>query len=72
MAKPRITEQQVREMLKRECSAAGGQSAWADLHNVSPQFVCDVLKGKRNVTKTIAAALELQRVVLFEAARSRS
>lgn len=65
--KPQITEAEVRAMLRRECDAAGGQSAWADLHNVTPQYVCDVLKGKRGVGKGIADALGLRRVSMFEA-----
>lgn len=62
----RYTEEQARGMLERQCKDAGGQSAWADLHNVSPQYVCDVLKGRRDVGAAISEALGLQRVIFYE------
>lgn len=72
MDKPRLTEEGVRTLLARECRDAGGQSAWADLHNVTAAYVCDVLQGRRNVGKAIAAALGLQRVTFYEQASPES
>lgn len=65
--KPRLTEKAVRDMLARECRAAGSQAAWADLHNLSPAYVSDVINGRRSAGDRVAAALDLRRVVLFEA-----
>jgi DNA-binding transcriptional regulator YdaS (Cro superfamily) len=65
----RIDEGTAREMLSRQCADVGGQQAWADLHNVTPQFVCDVIKGRRNVTNKIAYAMGLRRIILFERAK---
>lgn len=61
-----ITGEQLRGMLERECKAAGSQSAWADLHNVTPQYVCDVLKGKRAPGSAICEALGLERVLMYQ------
>lgn len=62
----RYTEQQAREMLHRQCRNAGGQRAWADLHNVSEAYVCDVLKGRRDMGQAISEALGLARVTYYE------
>lgn len=53
-------------MLKRQCMDAGGQKAWADMHHVSPQYVCDALQGRRDVGALISEALGLQRVIFYE------
>lgn len=68
VSKPRITGEQVRKLLERECRAAGGQQAWADLHNISAQYVGDVIRGRRDPGEAMSAALGLRRVVLYEAA----
>ena len=62
----RYTEEQVRGMLERQCKDAGGQKAWADLHNVTPQYVCDVLQGRRGVGVAIAEGLGLRRISYYE------
>jgi hypothetical protein len=66
MARPRYTEEQVRKMLERQCHDAGGQKAWADLHNITQQYVCDVLQERRMAGRTIASALGLRRIILYE------
>lgn len=55
--------------LRRECREAGGQSAWAKAHGVSPQYVCDVLNARREPGDMILAALGLRRVVRYAEAR---
>jgi hypothetical protein len=67
-AKPRVTVEQVRGMLRRECRAADSQRAWADLHNVSEAYVSDVLLGRRDPGEAICKALGLRRVEMYEAA----
>ena len=58
----------VRALLRQECSAAGSQQAWAAAHRVSAQYVCDVLKERREPADAILAALGLRRVVTYERA----
>jgi hypothetical protein len=62
----KYTDEQVRGMLERQCKDAGGQKAWADLHNISPGYVNDVLNARRDIGRTIAEALGLRRVCLYE------
>lgn len=61
-----VDEAAVRALLKEYCEIFGGQSAWAAKHGVSPQYVCDVLKGKRAVSASLADKLGLRRVIKFE------
>ncbi len=44
-------------ILSSACDGAGGQQAWAREHGFSPQYVCDVLKGRRDVSESMANAL---------------
>ena len=55
----------VSRMLREQCRAAGGQQAWAEAHGVSPQYVCDVLNGRREPGDKILSALGLVRVVRY-------
>lgn len=55
----------VRGYLATECKEAGGQKAWAERSGVSPQYVCDVLQGRREPGDSICAALGLRREVLY-------
>lgn len=41
------------------------QEQWAQQMGFSAQFICDVLAGRRNVTDSLAAAMDYERVVLF-------
>lgn len=61
-----MTTEQVRAALSRECEAAGGQKAWADAHNISQQYVCDVIGGSRQPGPTMRKALGLERVTLYK------
>lgn len=63
----KFTESEVVALLHDECDAAGGQKAWADLNGVTPQYVCDVLQGRRKPGDAICRALGLRRVELYEA-----
>jgi DNA-binding transcriptional regulator YdaS (Cro superfamily) len=60
-----MTEKQALERLQQSVKAAGGQKAWAARHGVSPQFVCDVLHGRRGLTDTICQALGLIRETVY-------
>lgn len=48
--------------LRAACEAAGSQRAWALAHGVSPQYVSDVLAGRRDGGESILAALGLRRI----------
>lgn len=53
------------QMLRTECAAAGGQKPWAAKHRVSPQYVSDVLLGRREAGRSILDALGLEKVVTY-------
>ena len=69
MSKIIMTSFDVCSLLRRRCREAGGQSAWANAHGVSPQYVCDVLKARREPGDMILAALGLRRIVRYVEAR---
>jgi DNA-binding transcriptional regulator YdaS (Cro superfamily) len=52
-------------ILRSACERAGGQRAWAEAHGLSPQYVCDVLKGRRDVSERMANELGFLREVRF-------
>lgn len=60
-----MTEAQALERLRQLVKKAGGQKAWAQRHGVSPQFVCDVLHGRRGITETICEAIGLIRETVY-------
>ena len=54
--------------LSEACKDAGGQSAWAALHGVSPTYVSSVLHARIEPGKAILKALGLVRVVVYREA----
>jgi hypothetical protein len=52
----------VRNLLERQCNIAGSQKNWARANSLSPQFICDVLKGRRDPSPRILDALGLELV----------
>jgi hypothetical protein len=56
-----LTASDVREMLRRECEKAGGQTAWGRLHDISVQQVNNVLRGGDSPGGSVARALKLRR-----------
>jgi DNA-binding transcriptional regulator YdaS (Cro superfamily) len=60
-----MTENQAMKRLRDAVATAGGQKAWAEKHGVSPQFVCDVLHGRRGLTDTICQAIGLIRETVY-------
>jgi len=60
-----MTEAEALERLHQSVKKAGGQKAWAQKHGVSPQFVCDVLHGRRGLTETICQAIGLIRETVY-------
>jgi len=51
--------------LRASVNASGGQSAWAEKHGISPQYVCDVLGGRRLPGNKITKALGLEKALLW-------
>ena len=62
----RMTTDDVRGLLLEMCEEAGTQQAWAKAHRISPQYVTDVLKERREPGGKMLAALGLRRVVAYE------
>lgn len=60
----------VNNVLADACVVAGSQQAWAHENGISPQFVCDVLQGRRAPTERLARALGYRRVVSFKRIRT--
>jgi len=48
-----------------ECKKAGSQKAWAELHDLGPTYVNDVLLQRRVPGKAILAALGLRKIVNY-------
>lgn len=62
-----ITEDEVRERLRAEAQALGGQKQLAAQLGASEQYVSDVLAGRRKPGKRILAGLNLRRREVYEA-----
>jgi len=60
-----LTALDVFARLRKACSAAGGQSAWAAQNRVSPQYVSDVINGRTDPGESILRALGLARRVRY-------
>ena len=52
-----LTDEDVRDELRKACEEAGSQSAWAKKHGVGCSYVSDVLTGRRGPGPAILAAL---------------
>lgn len=65
-------EFQVRRALKRECIRLGGQLQFADRHNFSEQYVCDVIAGNRSPAPRICRALGFVRITRYLRVRGRA
>ena len=65
MSRNAATQADLIAILRSACEAAGSQQAWAKAHDLSPQYVCDVLKGRRDVSETMANKLGFLREVRF-------
>lgn len=56
---------EVRELLRRECEQAGTLAAWARRHDIAPQYVSDVINGRRLPGKRILDVLNLRKVTYY-------
>ncbi len=67
-----ITADNLRQILRHRCEAAGGQKTWAALHQLSPQYISDVLNARREVSTKLAAKLGYSKKVFFSACNAGS
>jgi len=61
-----MTASDVRDLLRSACATAGSQQAWAREHGVSPQYVGDVILGRREPGDKILDGLGIKKVVTYE------
>lgn len=62
-----LTEQEVLARLRRQVELKGSQRKWADAAGVTPQYVHDVLRGRRGIGAAVLTALGVERVVRYVA-----
>ncbi|WP_342164012.1 transcriptional regulator [Methylobacterium sp. SD21] len=62
-----LTEQEVLARLRRQVEQRGSQKAWADAAGVTPQYIHDVLRGRRGIGAPVLAALGVERIVRYVA-----
>ena len=60
-----IAEGELRRELEAAIEKAGSQRAFAKKLGFSEQFICDVMKGRREISDNLASALGYRRVVMF-------
>ncbi|MEO9787543.1 MAG: transcriptional regulator [Aurantimonas coralicida] len=61
-----MTAAGVRDLLRQACADAGSQQAWATANGVSPQYVGDVLLGRREPGDKILDGLGVRKIVTYE------
>lgn len=61
-----ITTDKMRDKLRAAVKAAGSQKKWAEENGVSAAYVCDCLKGRRDVGESIAKPLGYQPVTMYQ------
>ncbi len=60
-----LSAEEMRELLRRRVEAAGGQKACAAAIGVSPQYLGDCLKGRRDIGKSIATPLGYEPLTIY-------
>jgi hypothetical protein len=61
-----MTLDEVIALLRAECEKAGGQAAWAKAHRVSPAYVGDVIRGRRDPGDGILLPLGVEKCVTYQ------
>ena len=57
----------VREVLRAACEREGSQRAWAIKHGISPQFLSEVLNGRKEPSPAVLEPLGMRREVYYVA-----
>lgn len=60
-----MTQDQFCEYLRRICQKAGGQSAWARDHDLTQQYVSDVINKRRKPGDKICRAAGIVRDIVY-------
>lgn len=60
-----ISSDRLRQKLRDAIQEAGSQKKWAKANGVSPQYVCDCLKGRREIGEGIAKPLGYVPVTMY-------
>lgn len=63
--KKQLTLSEVITLLATRCKEHGSQRAFAEMHDISAQYVTDVLKRKREPGEKILDALGLEKIVSY-------
>jgi predicted amino acid racemase len=60
-----LTERDIKDRLRAAILKAGSQAAFARQHNISLQYINDVMNGRRDIGQKILDALGIERVVTY-------
>lgn len=60
-----LTEQEVKERLIAAVAAAAGQRSFATKHGFSFAYINDVVRGRRDLSERILAAIGVERVITY-------
>lgn len=60
-----ISLERMRDKLRAAVAAAGGQAAWAKANDLSPQYVCDCLHGRKRISVSLARRLGYKPVTAY-------
>jgi hypothetical protein len=60
-----LTEQDIRDRLRAAIKQAGSQAAFARQHNISLQYINDVMNGRRDMGQKILDALGIEKIVTY-------
>ena len=60
-----ISEKRMREMIDIAITVAGSQKAFADEAGISPQYLTDVLRGRRAIGAKLLKWFGMERVVSY-------
>ena len=63
--KKHLTITDVIALLRKRCKEAGSQRAFATANKISPQYIADVLRRKREPGEMILNALGLEKVIIY-------
>jgi hypothetical protein len=64
------TPNQAMESLKKLVSGCKTQKDAAHKLGITPQYLCDILYGRRDISESVATSLGFERKVIFKKART--
>ena len=60
-----VSQDEMRSALEAAVQDAGGQKAWALANGVSPQYVCDCLKNRRDIGISISKVFGYEPITVY-------